>query len=184
VDAPRRRDDHRSADPGVLAAIDITVPPVRIGSRTARPVSPRDASAPPPGFAIAAAAAAPVGRELALVRRDDARGRSEVVVLDLRPAARRSVRGAGGGRPGAVPDGRLRERPLFAGPGRFGAPAWSPDGRSLLVPWSDADQWLFLRARAGGRPTAVADVAAQFMPGAASAVFPTSVEWCCASAGP
>ena len=34
--------------------------------------------------------------------------------------------------------------------GRFGAPAWSPDGRWLLVPWPAADQWLFLPVGAGG----------------------------------
>ncbi len=59
-------------------------------------------------------------------------------------------------------------------------PAWSPDGRRLLVPWPDADQWLFLRPRGRGRLTAVANIAGQFMPGTTSPVFPRSVKWCCA----
>jgi hypothetical protein len=120
------------------------------------------ARAAPAGATIAAAAAAPGGRrDIAVVRHHAANGRIEVVLLDA----------------------RLRARSLFTGPGRLGAPAWSPDGRSLLVPWPAADQWLFLRARAGGRLAAVANVAAQFMPGASSPRFPRSVEWCCAPAG-
>ena len=106
-------------------------------------------------------ATAPVGRSVAVVTHDAAEGRGAVVLL-----------GAG-----------LRARTLFTGPGRLGAPAWSPDGRSLLVPWREADQWLFLRARSRGRPAAVANVAAQFMPGASNPPFPGSVEWCCAPAG-
>jgi hypothetical protein len=108
----------------------------------------------------AAATAAQSGRAVAVVRHDE-RGRGEVVLLD----------------------GRLRERSLFTGPGRLGAPAWSPDGRSLLVPWPEADQLLFLRARAGGRLAAVANVAEQFSPGSTRPPFPRSVEWCCAPVG-
>ena len=106
-------------------------------------------------------------RARALGRRSS---RSEVVVLD-------SERG-------------LRERPLFDRLGRFGAPAWSPDGRWLLVPWPAADQWLFLpagggrearpRRRGAGRPrTAVANIARQFAPGAERGAFPPPVRWCC-----
>jgi hypothetical protein len=112
----------------------------------------------PEGGTIASAAAAPAGRDIAVVRRD-ASGRGDVVLLD----------------------GRLRARSLFTGPRRLGAPAWSPDGRSLLVPWADTDQWLFLRTGARGRPAAVANIAAQFMPGASNPAFPRSVEWCCAA---
>jgi hypothetical protein len=112
------------------------------------------------GVGIGALAASTAGRDVAIVRHD-ADGRSAVVLLDA----------------------RLRARTLFTGPGRLGAPAWSPDGRSLLVPWPEADQWLFLRARAGGRLAAVANVAAQFMPGASNPPFPGAVEWCCARDG-
>jgi len=109
---------------------------------------------------IDALAVSPAGREIAVVRRDAA-GRSAVVLLDR----------------------RLRPRTLFTGPGRLGAPAWSPDGRSLLVPWPEADQWLFLRAQRGGRLAAVANVAAQFVPGASNPPFPGGVEWCCGADG-
>ena len=52
-----------------------------------------------------------------------------------------------------------RGRLLFAGPGTFGDFAWSPDGRSLLLTWPTADQWLFLR---GARVHAVANIREQF----------------------
>ena len=107
------------------------------------------------------AAWAPRGDEVAVVRTSRATHRSEVVVLDAR-------RG-------------LRERVLPAGPGRFGAPAWSPDGRWLLLPWPEADQWLFLRPTGALRVTAVANIARQFAPGAGRHAFPRSVTWCCPS---
>jgi hypothetical protein len=61
-------------------------------------------------------------------------------------------------------------RVLFSGPGRFGRVAWSPSGRRLLVPWPDADQWLFLGA---AHPSSVANIAAQF----GGRAFPDTVEW-------
>ena len=103
---------------------------------------------------------APHGSHVALVRSAARSTRTEVVLLDA----------AGG----------LSERPLFARLGRFGAPAWSPNGRWLLVPWSDADQWVFLRTDgATPRRTAVANIARQFAPGAADGAYPRSVQWCC-----
>ncbi|MEA2128840.1 MAG: hypothetical protein QOJ85_1731 [Solirubrobacteraceae bacterium] len=105
----------------------------------------------------------PRGHEIAVVRTSRASRRSEVVVLDAR-------RG-------------LRERLLPAGPGRFGAPAWSPDGRWLLLPWPEADQWLFLRPTGARRVLAVANIARQFTPGGGRGDFPRSVTWCCPQAG-
>jgi hypothetical protein len=75
--------------------------------------------------------------------------------------------------------GRRRETVLFSGPGAFGAPSWAPDGRSLLLPWPAAGQWLFLGATRSGRPTAVANIARQFAPGATRPRFPGAVAWCC-----
>jgi hypothetical protein len=69
-------------------------------------------------------------------------------------------------------------RVLFRGPGRFGPVQWSPTGRRLLVPWPEADQWLFLDAD-GGRAAAVANIARQFARGPARRAFPGAVEWCC-----
>jgi hypothetical protein len=96
------------------------------------------------------------GGEVALVLRDAAANRSELLLL-----------GPGG-----------RERELFTAPGRLGPATWSPDGRALLLPWPDADEWLFLAPDRRGRPVeAVEDVAAQFAPGTTRTRFPSSVEW-------
>ncbi len=113
----------------------------------------------PAGAHAEHAAWAPHGSRVALVRSDPRSARSELVLLD-------------------AADG-LRARPLFARLGRFGAPAWSPDGRRLLLPWPAADQWLFLRADGAARRTAVANIARQFAPGAERGAFPRSVTWCC-----
>jgi len=106
-----------------------------------------------------AAAWSPRAPEVAVVRAGPAAGTSSLVLLD----------GAHG----------LRSRVLFSGPGAFGAPAWAPGGRALLLPWPDAGQWLFLRTSGSGRPTAVANIARQFSPGAATPRFPDAVAWCC-----
>lgn len=74
---------------------------------------------------------------------------------------------------------RPRERLLFTARGQLTGLAWSPDGRRLLVPWPDADQWIFLRPFGGGRPVAVANIARQFAPGATNPAFPDAVQWCC-----
>ena len=63
------------------------------------------------------------------------------------------------------PAGRARERVLFSGPGSFGRVAFSPDGRRLLVPWPEADQWLFVSPAGGGRVDAVANIGRQFARG-------------------
>jgi hypothetical protein len=117
----------------------------------------RSATLPLPAGTRASAVAWTPGGEVALVRRDAVANRSELVLL--------------------APAG-LRERVLFTAPGRLGAPAWSPDGRVLLLPWPDADEWLFFAPQRRHRPVeAVEDVAAQFAPGATRARFPASVEW-------
>jgi hypothetical protein len=56
---------------------------------------------------------------------------------------------------------RLGARVLFSGTGRFTGLAWSPDAEWLLVPWLDADQWVFVAAD-GSRIEAVSRVTAQF----------------------
>jgi hypothetical protein len=73
----------------------------------------------------------------------------------------------------------LRGRVIFSGPGHFGAPDWAPDGRSLLLPWPSAGQWLFLDPRAAAHPIAVANIAAQFAPGVRRPRFPRAVQRCC-----
>ncbi len=78
------------------------------------------------------------------------------------------------------PAGRGQRRELFSGPGRFGRVAFSPDGRRLLVPWPDADQWLFVSPSRGGHVGAVSNIGRQFAPGRRKGGFPDAVEWCCA----
>jgi hypothetical protein len=71
-------------------------------------------------------------------------------------------------------------RELFAGPGRFGDLAWSPDGGWLLVGWRDADQWLFLRP-SSDRVRAVGHISRQFDPGATGKPPSPGISgWCCA----
>ena len=79
----------------------------------------------------------------------------------------------------ADPAGRGRPRELFSGPGRFGRLAFSPDGRRLLVPWPDADQWLFVSPTRGAHVGAVANIGRQFARGGRSGPFPDAIEWCC-----
>jgi WD40-like Beta Propeller Repeat len=108
---------------------------------------------PSPGSAIASATAR--GSRMAVVLREPTTSRLILLTQNHRP------------------------RVLFAGPGRFAAPTWSPDGRWLLVPWPAADQWLFLHpGSAAAEPHAVANVAAQFAPGRRGAArFPTLAGW-------
>lgn len=105
------------------------------------------------------AAWSPDGRNIAITRYSRATGQSSAVLLDRDLAS--------------------DARTLFSGPGHFPQLAWSPEGQWLLVPWREADQWLFLRARGRSRVTAVADIARQFSPGTRGASFPGSVAWCC-----
>lgn len=131
-----------------------TAQTLRLRDRGGRPAGRRNL---PPGFVVDDVAWAPRGGRVAVVRRGPAR--SEVVLADL--------------------TGKRRPRLLFFGPGRFGAVAWSPSGRRLLVPWPGADQWLFLDSRGGARVTAVGNIARQFAGGPRRGPFPGSVEWCC-----
>jgi hypothetical protein len=64
---------------------------------------------------------------------------------------------------------------VFAGAGRFAAVEWSPDARWLLVPWPDADQWVFVRVGGAHRIRAVSNVSRQF------GAFPRVGAWCCAA---
>jgi hypothetical protein len=68
-------------------------------------------------------------------------------------------------------------RLLFAGPGRFGDIAWSPNGQWLLVDWPTANQWVFLH---GSRVHAVANIREEFH--RVDDVVPSlrfAQRWCC-----
>jgi WD40-like Beta Propeller Repeat len=98
-------------------------------------------------------------------------GHGVAAVLTTRAGARSELLGLG---PGRAP------RRLFSGLGRLDEVVYSPDGRWLLLTWRSADQWLFLNPAHPGRVVAVADVSAQFDPGAtAPAAFPRLAGWCC-----
>lgn len=106
-----------------------------------------------------AAAWSPTGAQVAIVRTIATTGGSELLLIDLAHGS--------------------RTRSLLRGPGRFGTPAWSPDGSRVLLPWPDAGQWLFLRPTASKRSVAIANIARQFTPGATRPPFPRAVTWCC-----
>jgi hypothetical protein len=112
---------------------------------------------PPAGSHVRSATAAPGGDRVAVVTTDEGTSRV-LLVAKAHPS-----------------------RVLFAGPGSFAAPRWSPEGRWLLLPWASADQWLFLEPGGGtGKLHAVAHLAKQFSPGdPTTARFPSVVGWCC-----
>jgi hypothetical protein len=112
---------------------------------------------PPAGSHVRSATVAPGGDRVAVVTADGGTSRV-LLVAKAHPS-----------------------RVLFAGPGTFDAPRWSPEGRWLLLPWASADQWLFLEPESGtGKLHAVAHLAMQFSPGdPTTARFPSVVGWCC-----
>jgi Tol biopolymer transport system component len=70
------------------------------------------------------------------------------------------------------PDGTAARR-VFAGAGRFDGVAWSPDARWLLLNWTSADQWLFIRSATVRNVIPVSGIDNAFGPDA-------HVEgWCC-----
>lgn len=64
-------------------------------------------------------------------------------------------------------------RTLLTLAGQITQLAWSPDGSTILVPWPQADQWLFIPRRIG-KLRAVDRISVQF------GGFPHAVSWCCA----
>jgi hypothetical protein len=70
------------------------------------------------------------------------------------------------------PDGSTARR-IFIGAGPLADIGWSPDGKWVLVPWEEADQWVFLRTARGRKIDAVDNVTEQF------GGFPSLAGWCC-----
>jgi Tol biopolymer transport system component len=63
-------------------------------------------------------------------------------------------------------------RPIFSGAGTSTNVAWSPDGRWLLLDWTSADQWLFIRATVKKLVT-VSNIRATY------GDQPSLAGWCC-----
>ncbi len=126
------------------------------------------------------------GRRLLALRAGNVeiRNRSGSLFTGIRPAS--GTVSAATFRPGShavayvsVLGGRSRvvvldepSRTLLTVAGRITQLAWSPDGSMILVPWSEADQWLFIPGRKG-KLRAVDGISSQFDG------FPRSVSWCC-----
>jgi WD40-like Beta Propeller Repeat len=109
-----------------------------------------------------AAALAPGGETVAVVR-PSAKGGAELALVpaELGP-----------------PEQVLYPTPPRA-TGAFGTPTFSPDGEWILLPWPEADQWLFVRV-SDRRVVPVGDISRQLdadRTGAAS--FPEVAGWCC-----
>jgi hypothetical protein len=102
---------------------------------------------------VTSAVFAPRGHRFAAVRALDS-GRSEVVLL-------------------GTDDLSLTGRQIFAQNGRLGDLAYSPDGKWLVVPWEDPDQWVFLRTTRIPKIHAVDNVTEQF------GGSPSFAGWCC-----
>jgi hypothetical protein len=68
-------------------------------------------------------------------------------------------------------------RTVFSGPGVFGGIAWSPNARWLLVDWSGADQWIFVRVAPRPRVITVSNINRTFGTGAEARA--SLGGWCC-----
>ncbi len=83
----------------------------------------------------------------------------------------------------AQPEG-ARERVIYSSPptsgsSTFGAPTFSPDGEWILLPWPEADQWLFIRI-ADRRVVPIGDISRQLdANGRGPGAFPEVAGWCC-----
>ena len=126
------------------------------------------------------------GRRLLVLRRGqvELRDRTGSLVTGIRPVS--GTVSAAVFRPGShaiayviAVGGRSRvilldepSRTLLTVAGRIEQLAWSPDGSTILVPWREADQWLFIPHR-NGKLSAVDDISAQFDG------YPRVEGWCC-----
>jgi hypothetical protein len=126
------------------------------------------------------------GRRLALVTADRlvvftgahpaVRSLREVTALAFAPRGHR-LAVVQGGRVLLFDADRIAAPPqqVFAGGGRFGDVAWSPDGRWMLLSWPSADQLLFIRSTGVRRLLAYSHITEQF----GGHGFPHVRGWCC-----
>jgi Tol biopolymer transport system component len=123
-------------------------------------VASREVVVRPAGDRVSAALPLPPGRHaLAPAPRSDrfaltratAKGQTEVIVFG--PRARPAQR-------------------VFLGRGTFASVTWAPDSKWLLLNWTSADQWVFVRS-AAQRVRAVSNITESFGPN------PSIAGWCC-----
>ena len=120
------------------------------GGRHLQPIGPGAAS-------VTDAALSPNGASVALIQQVPIRGGMRSFLWRYAQLA---------------PD-RVRATSVFAGAGRFSDVAWSPNGHWLLLNWTSADQWLFIRSATVRKVDAVSHITASFGPHARIA------GWCC-----
>jgi dipeptidyl aminopeptidase/acylaminoacyl peptidase len=106
---------------------------------------------------VPAGAAAFVPHSEALGLAVNAHGRSSALLLSGRSYGRRRV--------------------VFSGAGVFASLAWSPDRRWLLVDWTTADQWVFVRVSPTPRVRTISDISSTFGTGPESRF--SVAGWCC-----
>lgn len=81
--------------------------------------------------------------------------------------------------PGGAPKRVLYPSSPTSGAIGFGAPTFSPDGEWILLPWPQADQWIFVRI-ADRRVVPVGDISRQLdANGRGEGSFPRVAGWCC-----
>jgi hypothetical protein len=68
-------------------------------------------------------------------------------------------------------------RVVFSGAGVIAGLAWSPDRRWLLVDWTTADQWVFVRVSPTPRVRTISDISSTFGTGPESRF--SLAGWCC-----
>jgi len=102
------------------------------------------------GTTIAASSVSPDGKDIAFI--ETRAGQSSLQVTGTRA-------------------GPARE--LFKGVGIFTSVLWAPNGHTLLLDWSSADQWIFIHSVPVKKVDAVSNIRANF------GEEPTLAGWCC-----
>lgn len=122
-----------------------------------------------------------LGRSGRRVWRYEPRGNRSLDSASLRPGGNAQLALLEGGKQSRVVlAGRGQHPKSLLAAGDLAGLMWSPDGKSLMVGWREADQWLFLQGGGLERVDALAGISAQFSPGSRAAHFPRLAGWCCA----
>jgi len=99
---------------------------------------------------VVAAAVSPDGKKVAFVETENGQSSLQLTGIEAGPT-----------------------KEIFTGAGVFANAIWAPDGRWLLLDWTTANQWLFLRSPAVKKILPISNIRANF--GAEASL----VGWCC-----